>query len=366
MKKRTWMKPAGLVALAGALVAGAWNTARSATEGPTAGDVAGAERTAPVKGGRPDPRAALPAASMVGAPGVVEPADRAIELATEVPGVVAEVLVKEGERVAAGAPLLRLHDEVERAAVTAAEADVQAAEAELSKTLRGARIEDVRDAEAQAAAARARAEQSAREASRAKGLVAQGAASQQELDQLEGQASVDAKQAAAAEARWKSVANGSRREDVALARARLAQAEARLAQARAALARLTLTAPVAGEVLEVRVRPGEYSSPGGGHAVVLGDTTRVRARLQVDERDVGRVSVGQIGYVQAEAYGDQQFRGKVVEVGRRMGGKRLVTGEPGEKMDTQTLDVVLELDGQPPLVQGLRVTGFLANPGGTT
>jgi hypothetical protein len=106
-------------------------------------------------------------------------------------------------------------------------------------------------------------------------------------------------------------------------------------------------------------RAGEYSNPGVGHAIVIGDTTVVRLRLQVDERDVGRVSLGQIGYVQAEAYGDRKLPGKVVEIGHKMGAKKLITSAPGEKLDTQVLDVVLELDGQPPLLQGLRVTGFL-------
>jgi multidrug resistance efflux pump len=358
MKRSTW-KRVGLVAFVGALVLGALATARSAQEGPTASDVRDTHRTAAPPRGRADDRSPMPATGKVGAPGTVEPRDREVRLGTQVPGVVAEILVHEGESVAASAPLVRLHDETEAAAVAAARADVEAARAELTKTLRGARIEDVRDAEAQAAAAHARADQSAREARRLKSLVAEGAASQQELDNQDSQAAVDAKQAAAAEARWRAVVNGSRAEDVLLAKARLAQAEAHLAQAQAALDRMTVRAPAAGEILQIVVRPGEYVNPATGVAVVMGDTSRTRVRLQVDERDVGRVTMGQIGYVQAEAYGGQRFAGKVVEIGRRMGAKRLVTDEPGEKLDTQVLDVVLELDGQPPLVQGLRVTGFL-------
>lgn len=48
-----------------------------------------------------------------------------------------------------------------------------------------------------------------------------------------------------------------------------------------------------------------------------------------------------------------------MDVGRRMGKKQLVTDEPDETLNVQILDVTLELDGQPPLVQGLRVTGYL-------
>src|SRR6185436_4413123 len=91
------------------------------------------------------------------APGVVRPRGGEIELATEVPGLLAEVLVKEGDEVAAGQALARLDDGGERARVEAAKARLKAAEASQSRAKRGSRPEEKSEAAATAEAARARA-----------------------------------------------------------------------------------------------------------------------------------------------------------------------------------------------------------------
>lgn len=67
--------------------------------------------------------AARPAAEHAAGPvhGIVRPARRA-ELAAAVPGVIAEVLVGEGQRVRAGDPIARLDDAAARAAVAVADA----------------------------------------------------------------------------------------------------------------------------------------------------------------------------------------------------------------------------------------------------
>jgi HlyD family secretion protein len=97
------------------------------------------------------------------------------------------------------------------------------------------------------------------------------------------------------------VVAGSRREDVQLARAQLTAAEARRDQARAALDRLTVRAPIAGEVLQVKYRAGEYYQPGAEPLLVLGDTRALRVRMDVDERDVARVALGDAATLRVSA-----------------------------------------------------------------
>jgi HlyD family secretion protein len=114
----------------------------------------------------------------------------------------------------------------------------------------------------------------------------------------------------------------------------------------------------------VKARVGEYYTPGASEApVVLGDTSRLRVRMDVDERDIGRVKIGQAGYAVADAYPSLEFAGKVAEIGRRMGRKNVRTDDPTERLDTKILEVVLDLDDAQKLVPGLRVTAFvLASP----
>ncbi|MEN9800516.1 MAG: hypothetical protein RL653_4213, partial [Pseudomonadota bacterium] len=138
-------------------------------------------------------------------------------------------------------------------------------------------------------------------------------------------------------------------------------AEARVAQARAQLERLAVRAPLAGEVLQVKVRAGElYSFQGASEPlVIMGDTAGLRVRMDVDERDVARVKQGAAAWVTADAFGDQRFAGKVVEVARRFGRKNVRTDDPTERNDTKILEVVVELESPAGMRVGQRVTGFI-------
>jgi multidrug resistance efflux pump len=154
---------------------------------------------------------------------------------------------------------------------------------------------------------------------------------------------------------------------VLAALARLSSAIARRDQAAAAVAERSVVAPIAGEVLELPYRVGEYVSLMGqtvDPVVVLGDTRTLRARIDVDERDVGRLSVGARAWVVADAWPDRKFEGRVVEIGRRMGRKNVRSDEPAERVDVKILEVVLTLEDSATLIPGQRVTGYITDRGG--
>jgi ABC exporter DevB family membrane fusion protein len=327
---------------------------------PRPKDTAAAGRTADPPKGTVDERAPLPEPGLVGGAGIVEPAQREARLAGAAPGVVSAIHVKEGDHVREGDPLLGLESSVEEAAVKTAEADVASARASLARTLNGQRHEDRDAALAEARSARARSELSSTALSRALTLFKGGAMTQEELDRARLTAAADEQTARAAEARSRAAVVGSRAEDIAAARAALGAAETRLDQARATMGRRQIKAPYAGEVLQVKARVGEYYTPGQSDApVVLGDTSRLRARMDVDERDIGKVKVGQRAHVIADAYPGVKFTGKVSEIGRRMGRKNVRTDDPTERLDTKILEVVIDLDEPGRLVPGLRVSAYI-------
>lgn len=327
---------------------------------PREKDVAGATRTAQPPPGTVDEQAPLPAPGLVGGAGIVEPAQREARLAGGSAGVVSAIKVKEGDKVAPGDLLLELESSVEIAAMKSAEADLGSARASLSRALNGQRAEDRDAALSDSSAAKARAELSATVQARAEQLFKSGAMTQEEVDRARLNAAADRATARAAEARARAAVTGSRAEDIAAARAAMVAAEARLEQAKATLERRQIKAPYAGEVLQVKARVGEYYTPGASEApIVLGDTSRLRARMDVDERDIGKVSVGQSAYVIGDAYPGVKFQGKVAEIGRRMGRKNVRTDDPTERLDTKILEVVIDLDDAGRLVPGLRVTGYV-------
>lgn len=305
-------------------------------------------------------RAQRPEGEWVGGLGVVEPARPESELSFAVAGRVAAVHVDEGQRVEAGEALVELESGVERAQLAAAEAEVAQAEAELLRARRGLRPEERSALEAESEAARARAELAQGVLERLEAASAGGGVSRDELARAQREAEAADRTATAATSRLRAGSRG-RVEDVRIAQARLAAAEARREQARATLERLQIVAPAAGEVLEVLYRVGEYVQPGGVEpVVVVGETSSLRARIDVDERDVARVREGARALVTVDALPDRRFEGRVVEVARRMGRKNVRTDEPTERIDTKILEVVVDLGPIDALIVGQRVMGYVS------
>jgi HlyD family secretion protein len=229
-----------------------------------------------------------PEGDLVGGLGVVEPREPESRLSPAVPGRITRIAVSEGERVEAGTVLVEIESAIEEAQLAAAEADLAVAQASLARARRGVRVEELEAITRDADAAEARATLSQGVLERLERAGQSGAATGDEVERARRQADADRAALEAARARQQGGRSG-RREDVLVAMAQVRVAEARRDQARATLDRLRIVAPIAGEVLEIRSRVGEYVQPSTTDAVViLGDTSELRARVDVDERDIAR------------------------------------------------------------------------------
>ncbi len=331
---------------------------------PRPADSANAKREEMPTAGTKDERRPLSEKGAVGGLGIVEPNAPETRVAAAIGGRIAKINAKEGEKVTEGTVLVELDSAVEQAALAAAEADIALSRAELQRALRGQRSEDVEAATAEATAAKARAEQSEKARVRAESLFTSGAVSKDELERATSQSASDAASAKAADARRRLSASGSRSEDISAARARLAAAEARKAQNQATLERSKVKAPISGEILQIKLRVGEYYNPAGGEAlVVLGDTSHLTVRMDLDERDIAKVTVGSAAWALADGFPGRKFTGKVIEKGRRMGRKNIRNDDPVERIDTKVLEIVILLDEATDLVPGLRVTAYVAPVG---
>ncbi|MBL8771068.1 MAG: efflux RND transporter periplasmic adaptor subunit [Phenylobacterium sp.] len=129
--------------------------------------------------------------------------------------------------------------------------------------------------------------------------------------QLEAQAGL-ARAVAARQARLQAAGFGARAvyED-AQAQARAADAAARSARAR--LADYRLTAPFAGHVIRRDAEPGDLASVGRPMFVVA-DTATLRITADIDERDVGRLAVGQDAVVRSDSFPGRTFAARIAEV----------------------------------------------------
>ncbi|MGA2450495.1 MAG: efflux RND transporter periplasmic adaptor subunit [Polyangiaceae bacterium] len=358
MKKVPWkalvaaaLAVALLVVVVRSVLAGPQNT-------PDAKDTKHAARTI-LPSGVGDERAQLIVADDVAGDGIVEPADREVKIAGQVPGRIAKILVREGDHVEMGVAIAELESSSERAALEAAEGDLESAKADLLRTSRGLRKEDVDSIVADTEGARARAALSRDELERTEKLAVGGAATPDELDRARRQADSDKRALESQEAKRRAALAGSRTEDIVQSRAKVLGSAARRDEAKAQLERLTIRAPIAGEILQLKFRAGEYYTPGGDAIVIMGDTRVLRVRMDVDERDIARVALGANAFATASAFPGRRFAGKVVEIGKRIGRKNVRTDDPTERIDTKILEVVFQLDDRQGLVPGLRVVGYV-------
>jgi multidrug resistance efflux pump len=357
LSKTTGLSIAFLTLLGGLFVR---NVAAGPANDVRPGDIKKATRVASADGGV-DAREPLAEAGYVVGNGVVEPADRETKIGAAVPGRIARIPVKEGDFVAAGSDLVELDDAPEKAALDAAEADLDVARATLTRTTKGLRKEDVDALVQDAQAARARAISSDELAARTDQLAATGAVTAEERDRVRHQAEADDGAFKAADSRRLAGVNGGRVEDIRVAQAQVDGAVARRDEARATLAELNIHAPIDGTVLQLKSRVGEYYNTLGTEPIlVLGDTRTLKVRMDVDERDVARIKLNANGYVTLDAYPGRRFEGKVIEIGRRMGRKNVRSDDPVERIDTKILEVVLQLADSSTLVPGIRVTSYVS------
>src|SRR5512140_1507204 len=211
-----------------------------------------------------------------------------VRVASEVGGKLDQVLVREGDRVAAGR-LIAVIDTTElHLGVLAARAERNMAAAQLDLLQNGARPEDVAAARARLESAQADLAGAQRDLDRMEELLKTGAASAKARDDAKTKRDMAAAAVKAAREQLKSLEAGSRVEDIAAARARLQSADARLARIEHDLENATIESPTAGFVSEKLVEPGEIVAPGTPVAVItnLGDAWLT---AYIAETDLGRI-----------------------------------------------------------------------------
>jgi len=229
-------------------------------------------------------------ANRISGTGIVEASSRNISIGAHLPGIVARVHVKVGERVRAGSPLFSIDDRARLADLAVREARVREAEANLQDLRAQLEIaQKVKDPRAIS------------------------------TDDL-----------------------NKRRFATQAAEARLANAAAEVKAARVDIDLLTVRAPIEGDVLQVNIRPGEYA-PSGVTAqplILLGSLDRLHVRVDIDENDAWRFrqQAPAVAFVRGNPSFKTNLRFEYVE--KYVIPKRSLTGESTERVDTRVMQVV--------------------------
>src|ERR1700721_809801 len=185
-----------------------------------------------------------------------------LDRAARVGGRVKEIPVERGQNVPAGAVLVRIDNPetlAKHAQMTAAKA---VADAQLANILAGTRAEVI--AARKAALERAQAAQilAQKTFDRVQHLTEQGNAPQARLDQVTDNLHESERAVDQAKSAYDQAVNGYTREEREIAKANVEKAGADIQAVQSIIDQLVVYAPLASQVYQRNVEPGEYVSPG--------------------------------------------------------------------------------------------------------
>lgn len=228
----------------------------------------------------------------------------------KVQGRIVDLQVQEGQRVEAGAVLARLEDADFRQRVAIDEAAVKVRESNLALTMAGSREQEIKAAQQAVVDAEAELAQRKLDNDRAQQLFAKDEISAQDRDR----AATASKRADAAfqtaQQHYNLAMEGSRKEEIDVARANLKQANANLGLSRVNQSYTTLRAPSSGVVTVRQAELGEVVVPGTPICSVA-DLDHIWLRAYIAETDLGRIRWGQDAVITTDTYPGKQYHGRI-------------------------------------------------------
>lgn len=265
-------------------------------------------RTQPVREAT-EPPVAPPKTSFqqtVAAVGLVESSSENISVGSHLSGVVAEVLVKAGDSVQSGAPLFRIDSRHLQADLKLRRSQLTSAEARVATARTG--LADAKD-----------------QLQRAEKLRGDTVISEDELTR--------------------------RKFAVEASANRLAEAEAEVATTRAAIGtveteidRSTVAAPMDATALKIDLRPGEHVTAGGTARIILGRTSPLHLRVDIDEHEGWRVRPEAAATAHVRGNPKLKSELKFVRFEPYVVPKRSLTGDATERVDTRVLQAIYRLE----------------------
>jgi len=260
----------------------------------------------------------------VAAVGLVEASTENISVGSPLDGVVARVFVTAGNLVNAGDPLFELDTRQLRADLAVRQQAVAVARARAA--VAEARLQDLRRQLEFAEQVKDRRAISAEEVTRRRSAVETAAA---ELDE---------------------------------AGAQLSAAESQAHAAQVEIERSTVRAPIDAEVLQVKLRVGEFApaAPTSAPLILLGRSKPLHVRVDVDEHEGWRVRPGAEATGHLRGNADLKTPLRFVRFEPFVIPKRSLTGDSTERVDTRVLQVIYRVERDDlPLFVGQQLDVFI-------
>ena len=271
-----------------------------------------------------------PYSDSIGARGIVEAVNENVVVAPLLPGLITDVYVKVGDQVKKGDPLFR---------------------------------QDTRDAVAKVATQRAQVGLLEAKVHEAEVMLADRKDSDDRIERLREKAVVSEDDRLRRYYMMKSAetALGTARADLELGRAQLDQAEV-------ILDLLTVRASRDGEIIRQFMHVGEYAtvSPSDPNtpSLILGETSHLQLRADVDEDSASRVMAGAPAVAYIKGMRSAPIPLRFVRIEPYITVKKSLTGDSTERVDTRVLQVIYQFDkNKVPVYVGQQMDVFIKGRG---
>jgi HlyD family secretion protein len=214
-----------------------------------------------------------------------------LDIAARVDGRVKEIPVERGQNVPAGAVLVRIDNPETLAKHEQMRAAKAVAEAQLANVLAGTRVEAIAARKAEMERAQAALVLAQKTFDRTHTLTEQGNSPQSRLDQMTDSLHETERAVDQAKSAYDQAVNGYTKEERAIAKASVEKAKADVQSVQSIIDQLVVYAPLASQIYQRNVEPGEYVSP-GVPLVTLIDLADVWIHFDLREDLVKSLKVG--------------------------------------------------------------------------
>jgi HlyD family secretion protein len=236
-----------------------------------------------------------------------------IRISAKANGEIVDMEVNEGTQVKKGDVIGRIDSSVLQLRKKQAEAGVSLAEAQLTLIIKGARKEDIKQAEEQVVQAKENYRQAKEDFERMENLFKTGSITTKQFDDAKTRLNVARAQLNVTEQALSKLKNFARPEDIQMANAQLEQAKISLALLEKQIKDCTVISPIDGTVTHKLVETGEFVVI-GTPVVVIADLSLMSVTIYVSEADLGTIRIGQEAFVTIDTFPSKQFPGIIAYI----------------------------------------------------
>ena len=257
----------------------------------------------------------------IAANGTIQP-KQSTNVSPKTSGRLKSLTVQEGDSVQQGQILAYMDDSDLRGQLLTAQGQLAASQANLQKLVAGNRPQEIAQTTAQLKNAEATLRQAESDLQRNQQLYNVGAISAQALDTA--RTTRDTAQASVEQAQQTTALSqaGNRQEDIDQARAQVTQSQGSLETIQTQVNDAVIRAPFSGIVTTRYADPGDFVAPATSasetssatSSSILSLASTYEVEANVAERDISKIKIGQPVIIKADAYADQTFTGKVVQI----------------------------------------------------